>query len=63
MNVEVKMPFKSKAQQAYLSIHEPEVAKEFADHTSKKQYKKLPQYVAKDKNGLQALSKKHRSSK
>lgn len=55
--------FKSKSQQAYLAINEPEVAKEFAEHTSAKQYKKLPQHVAKDKNGLQALSKKHRSSK
>lgn len=63
MNVGVKMPFKSKAQQAYLAINEPEVAKEFAEHTSAKQYKRLPQHVAKDKNGLQALSKKHRSSK
>ena len=37
------MPFKSKAQQAYLEINKPEVAKEFASHT--KNYKKLPEHV------------------
>lgn len=54
------MPFKSQAQRAYLAIHEPEVAKEFAEHTSKEQEKNLPKYVSKDKNGLQRLSKKYR---
>jgi hypothetical protein len=37
------MPFKSKAQRAYLFMHEPEVAKEFAAHTPKG--KKLPEHV------------------
>lgn len=36
------MPFKSKAQMHYLYAKKPKVAKEFADHTSKKQMKKLP---------------------
>lgn len=57
------MPFKSRAQQKYLFAKEPEVAKEFAKHTSKKQFDKLPEHVAKDKNGLQALSKKYRRQK
>lgn len=34
------MPFKSKAQQAYLYANEPKVAKEFAKKTSKKAMKK-----------------------
>jgi len=43
------MPFKSKAQRAYLYINEPQVAKQFAAHTSKQQEKKLPQKVGKKK--------------
>lgn len=39
------MPFKSKQQMKYLYSQEPEVAKEFADHTSKKQMKSLPEKV------------------
>lgn len=57
------MPFRSKAQQSFLEIHEPEVAKEFAEHTSKEEYKTLPQHVSKDKNGLKAYTKKHRRKK
>lgn len=41
--------FKSKAQQKYLYAKEPEVAKEFAEHISKKQFKKLPEHVKKKK--------------
>ncbi len=41
------MPFKSKAQRAYLFANNPEVAKEFAAHTPKG--KKLPQKVKKKK--------------
>lgn len=37
------MPFKSKAQQRYLYAKHPEVAKEFASKTSKKQMKRLPE--------------------
>ncbi len=44
------MPFKSKAQQGYLFSQHPEVAKEFAEHTSKAQYKKLPEHVKKPKS-------------
>jgi hypothetical protein len=54
------MPFKSKTQQAFLFSQHPEVAEEFADHTTKSAYKKLPEHVAKDKNRLKAYSKKHR---
>ncbi len=41
------MPFKSKAQKAYLYINEPQVAKEFAAHTPKGA--KLPNKVKKGK--------------
>lgn len=57
------MPFKSKAQQRYLFAKEPEIAEEFAEKTSKEDFHKLPQYVAKDKNRLKAYTKKHRRSK
>lgn len=56
------MPFKSKAQQRFLFSREPEVAEEFAEHTPKQAYKKLPEYV-RDKNRLKDYSKKHRRSK
>lgn len=55
------MPFRSRKQQAYLFAKHPEVAEEFAEHTPKSAYKKLPEY-AKDKNGLKAYTKKHRRS-
>ena len=54
------MPFKSRKQQAYLFAREPEVAEEYAEHTPKSAYKKLPEYVGRDKNRLNELSKKHR---
>lgn len=38
-------PFKSKKQMSYLYSQEPEVAKEFAEHTSKAQMKSLPEKV------------------
>ena len=41
------MPFKSKAQQGYLYAKKPAIAKEFAEHTSKAQYKKLPEHTKK----------------
>lgn len=44
---EENMPFKSKAQRAFLAINEPEVAHEFAQHTSKAQSAALPQRVKK----------------
>lgn len=36
------MPFKSKKQRSFLYANKPEIAKEFAIHTSKSQEKKLP---------------------
>jgi hypothetical protein len=41
------MPFKSKAQRAYLEINKPELAKEFEKGTPKK----LPKHVKKPKEG------------
>ena len=41
------MPFKSKAQRAYLFANEPEVAAEFAEKTPNE--KKLPKRAAKKK--------------
>lgn len=40
------MPFRSKAQRAFLYANDPEVAKEFEAHTKKG--KKLPKKVRKD---------------
>jgi len=40
-------PFKSKSQQKFLFANKPEVAKEFAEHTSKERMKKLPKKVNK----------------
>ena len=56
------MPFKSKSQKAYLNANEPEVAKEFYEHTPKSVDEKLPEYV-RDKNRLKQISKKHRRLK
>lgn len=57
------MPFKSRAQQRLLFAKHPEIAEEFAEKTPKSAYKKLPEHVAKDKNGLKAYTKKHRRKK
>ena len=54
------MPFRSKSQQRLLFAKKPEVAEEFAEKTSKSEYKHLPEHVAKDKNGLKAYNKKYR---
>lgn len=40
-------PFKSKSQQKFLFSQKPEIAKEFAEHTSKERMKKLPKKVKK----------------
>lgn len=53
------MPFKSKAQQRYLYAREPEVAEEFAEHTPKSTYKKLPEHVKKKKSDLKKMSLKN----
>jgi hypothetical protein len=44
------MPFKSKAQRAYLAINKPGVAKKFAKHSGGKG-KALPAHVAKPVKG------------
>lgn len=54
------MPFKSRKQQAFLYSKKPEIAEEFAEHTPKSAYKKLPEYAVKDKNRLKDYTKKHR---
>ena len=41
------MPFKSEKQRKFLFSQKPEVAKEFDEHTSKEQMKKLPTKVKK----------------
>ena len=43
------MPFKSEDQMKYLFANEPEVAREYAKKTSKKQMKNLPKKVNKKK--------------
>jgi len=40
-------PFKSQQQRKFLYSQKPEIAKEFAEHTSKKAIKKLPKKVKK----------------
>ena len=53
--------FKSKAQQKYLFSKKPEIAEEFAEHTPKSAYKKLPEhYRSKDKNRFKDYEKRHR---
>lgn len=39
------MPFKSQAQRKFLFYQKPEIAKEFAEHTSKAEMNKLPEKV------------------
>lgn len=56
------MPFVSKAQKGWLYSKEPEVAKEFEEHTPKSAYKNMS-YKVKDKNGLKAYTKKHKRKK
>lgn len=41
------MPFKSDSQRKYLFAKKPEIAKEFSEHTSKKQMKNLPKKAKK----------------
>lgn len=41
------MPFKSKAQQAYMFATQPKIAKEMAGKTSKKQFAQMPEHVKK----------------
>ena len=57
------MPFKSRSQQSYLFAKKPEIAEEFAEKTPKSAYKKLPEHVSKDKNGLKEYTKKYRRKK
>lgn len=54
------MPFKSRAQQKMLFAKKPEIAEEFAEKTPKSAYAKLPEHVAKDKNGLKSYTKKYK---
>ena len=50
------MPFKSKAQQKFLYAKHPEIAEEFAEHTPKSAYGKLPEHVS-DKKKVKAKKK------
>jgi hypothetical protein len=38
------MPLQSKAQQAYMAIHHPDLLKKFAKETSEKQMEHLPEH-------------------
>ena len=57
------MPFRSKAQQAFLFAKHPDVAEQFASETPKSAYRKLPEHVSKDKNRLKEYTQKHRRKK
>lgn len=50
------MPWKSKAQAAYMHIHHPEIAKDFDEKTPKGTH--LPEHVAK-KKALKKMAKRH----
>ena len=39
------MPYRSRAQQAYMHIHHPAIAKRWDRHTTKRQFKALPKKV------------------
>jgi len=52
------MPFKSKAEQAFLFAKKPKIAKEMAAKTPKGSYKDLPQYV-----GYKTKSKSKKNGK
>ena len=41
------MPYVSKAQQGYLHAKKPKIAKKFDEHTTKAEFKKLPEHVKK----------------
>ena len=41
------MPFKSKAQKGYLFAAKPNIAREFAQNTTKSSYKSLPERLGK----------------
>lgn len=47
------MPFESKAQQGYMFVHHPEIAKRWAKETSKEQFKSMP--LRKKKQGMNAM--------
>lgn len=53
------MPFKSKAQKAFLFAKHPDIAKEFAEKTPQSAYKNMPEHVSRDKNRLKEYIKKH----
>lgn len=61
-NQGVYIPFKSRAQQKYLFSQKPEIAEEFAEHTPKSAYKKMPEHV-KESSRLKDYTKKHRRSR
>lgn len=62
------MPFKSKKQMRYMYSQKPEIAKEFAEKTTKKEMKNLPEKAKKkpgseyvrDRNGLMKISREQK---
>jgi len=51
------MPFQSKAQRGFLYAKKPAIAKEFAEKTSAKQEKELPEHKKKKKGQVSALKR------
>jgi inorganic pyrophosphatase/exopolyphosphatase len=51
------MPFESKKQRGFLFAKKPKVAEEFAEKTSAKEEKELPEYASRKKKQVQALKK------
>lgn len=51
------MPYESTAQQAYMHIHHPEIAKRWDKETSAKQYEHLPEHKGDGSDHLEALKK------
>ena len=53
------MPFQSKAQQRYLYAKEPAVAKEFASHMDKADYKNLPEHAGDKSSAMKKVLNKY----
>lgn len=50
------MPFKSRAKQGYLYVHEPKIAAKFASETSKAQYENMPEHVKRKAKAMRKAS-------
>lgn len=52
------MPFKSKAQQGYMFVNFPSMAKDWSKKTTKKQFKALPKKVNKAKAKTKSVKRR-----